>query len=175
MKKILLSLLVAFCATTASAQFYVGGALGVKSVKNGATDVSTTSFTVAPEIGYSFTDRWGVGVCLGYNSVEDNYNEFDFTPYVRYTAVKWHHVNLFLDGFAGINTGHYDTIDRDYSGWGVGLKPGVAVSLSDKCTFAAHLGALSYASESLKDADANTEFKLGVDLTNVTFGFYFNF
>ena len=54
MKKILMTLAVAFVAVAANAQVYVGGSLGVASSEiQGGDDVTT--YQVLPEIGYTST------------------------------------------------------------------------------------------------------------------------
>ena len=50
MKKILMSLAVAFVSLAANAQVYVGGNVGIASSKEGNADAVTT-YKVLPEIG----------------------------------------------------------------------------------------------------------------------------
>ena len=50
MKKVLMTLAVAFIAVAANAQVYVGGNVGIGSSKSGDADAVTT-YKVLPEIG----------------------------------------------------------------------------------------------------------------------------
>lgn len=64
MKKILMTLAVAFVAVAANAQVYVGGSLGVASSEIlGGDDVTT--YQVLPEIGYNINNNWAIGTVLG--------------------------------------------------------------------------------------------------------------
>lgn len=58
MKKILMSLAVAFVALAANAQVYVGGNVGIASSKEGNADAVTT-YKVLPEIGYNINENLG--------------------------------------------------------------------------------------------------------------------
>lgn len=58
MKKIMLSLAMALVSVCASAQVYIGGTAGISSNKIGDGD-SKTAYTLMPEIGYQFNNKWG--------------------------------------------------------------------------------------------------------------------
>lgn len=57
MKKIMLSLAMALVSVCASAQVYIGGTAGISSNKIGDGD-SKTAYTLMPEIGYQFNNKW---------------------------------------------------------------------------------------------------------------------
>ena len=57
MKKILMTMAAAFVAVTMSAQVYLGGSIGVGSVKLGNADAET-QFKIVPEFGYNINDAW---------------------------------------------------------------------------------------------------------------------
>jgi len=132
-------------------------------------------------VGYSFTDRWGVGISLGYVNKKDYISHFGFIPYVRYTAVKWNNVNLFVDGAVEVGFGKIDDdydskyAGQKFSGWGVGLRPGVSVNLNPNCSFVAHVGNFGYESNKYEDYKANGMTTLNLDLSDIDFGLYFNF
>ena len=94
MKKILMTLAVAFVAVAANAQVYVGGNVGIASSKNGDADAVTT-YKVLPEIGYNLDQNWAIGTTVGFGKgtpvniekPEDGMlqNYFTVEPYVRYT------------------------------------------------------------------------------------------
>lgn len=71
MKKLLLTLILAFsCTMISSAQFYVGGTFGISHSKlsfgEGVESQSGTSFKILPEIGYQLNDKFTVGGNIGY-------------------------------------------------------------------------------------------------------------
>ena len=58
MKKIILTALVAVATLSASAQFYVGGAIGFQTSKSGEKDAKAQNvFTLSPEIGYDINEK----------------------------------------------------------------------------------------------------------------------
>ncbi len=63
MKKIMLSLAMALVSVCASAQVYIGGTAGISSNKIGDGD-SKTAYTLMPEIGYEFNNKWEAGLRL---------------------------------------------------------------------------------------------------------------
>ena len=65
MKKIIMTLAAAIIAVSASAQVYMGGSVGISSVKIGGGD-SETTYKVLPEIGYNLNDKWAIGAYLGF-------------------------------------------------------------------------------------------------------------
>ena len=180
MKKLFSLIAVAFVAMSVNAQVYVGGSLGIDawSSQKNAGDRSETTFTILPEVGYNLNDEWAVGTVIGY--VSDKWNHingisesaFTFNPYARYTYLKAGKVSLFVDGGVDFTTAS----KADWNELAIGLKPGLAVSLSDNISFVSHLGFIGY--DVLNpDGDDNNTSKFGLDLSgnNLTFGLYFNF
>jgi len=184
MKKILLTLLVAVAATTANAQWYVGGSLGIGSVTNKGGD-SKSTYKIVPEVGYNLNDAWAVGVALGYQkgaaifgNGEDDFVQnveteaFAVSPYARYTFLKSNLLNVFVDG--GVTFASY----KDYgTNFQVGLRPGVALNLSKSVSLVAHIGFIGYNSFSYKADGVDNSNSFGLDYTGTasTFGVYYNF
>lgn len=181
MKKILMTLVVAAMAVSVNAQVYVGGSVGVGSVKLGSADAETT-YKFVPEVGYNLSSDWAVGVALGYQKgacslgngsyAQDVKTELlQVSPYVRYTAVKSKLVNVFVDG--GVGLGSYKDVGTQFN---IGLRPGLAVNLSDNINFVAHVGFVGFESFNPKgDGDSSNTVGVDLDGNNVTFGLYFNF
>jgi hypothetical protein len=180
MKKLFSLIAVAFVAMSVNAQVYVGGSLGINawSSQKNAGDRSETTFTILPEVGYNLNDEWAVGTVIGYvsdkwvgvNGISES--AFTFNPYARYTYLKAGKVSLFVDGGVDFTTAS----KADWNELAIGLKPGLAVSLSDNISFVSHLGFIGY--DVLNpDGDDNNTSKFGLDLSgnNLTFGLYFNF
>lgn len=180
MKKIIMTIAAAFVATAMSAQVYVGGSIGLNawSSQKNAGDRSETTFKILPEIGYNINDSWAIGTVIGYESDKwqgvQGVSESAFTvaPYARYTFAKTGKVSFFVDGGLGFTTAK----DADWTEFAVGLKPGLAVALSDKVSFVSHIGFLGYDVLNPKGDDNNiNKFGLDLDGNNITFGLYLNF
>lgn len=85
MKKVLLALAAAaglmLTAQTASAQFFIGGSLGITTTTMRDTEDGTTqsgfSFKISPEAGYMFTDRMGAGGTITFQSGFPYIGSFD--------------------------------------------------------------------------------------------------
>ena len=169
MKKIILTALVAIASITANAQVWVGGQLGFSVTNNDATDKNLTELTIAPEIGYSLSDKWDIAIALGdkYSKPEDfdATNDFFVNPYARYTFFQTGKVGFFLDGGFSIQAGDSPTQ------WGVGLRPGVKFAASDKVTFVASFGGLGYK----KVEDEYSKFGFNVNGNALLFGCYYSF
>ena len=176
MKKLFLTMLIAIVAVSTKAQIYAGGELGFWR----DYDENHTNFTVKPEVGYHLSDKWAIGINIGY---EYNYtkgtkaNTVEVSPYARYTVVTWGSVNLFLDGGFGFSTTKIKDVDDSSNGWEIGIKPGLSVDLTDKLSFITHVGFLGF-----RDYDKNAKQEFGqegfgfnVDGNDLTFGLIYNF
>lgn len=177
MKKIVLTMMAAMVAVVMDAQIYVGGAVGFQTVSHDGD--SETAFTLKPEVGYNLNEDWAIGMAVGYGETGKDLTKvktFIINPYVRYNAVKLDKVTLFLDGsFA------YQSIDPKASyktnEWGIGVKPGLAVALTDHLSFVSHLGFVGYESSKpdFDGAKATNTFGVAIDANSLDFGLYFNF
>jgi hypothetical protein len=176
MKKILMTLVAVAMATTMNAQWYVGGTVGYNYTKDKNTDVKSNTFVITPELGYNLNEKWAVGMKIGYayNKVDDaKSNEFVVNPYARYTFVKLDKVNFFVDG--GFEYNYVKVEDDSANGFGISFKPGVAVNLNEKISFVAHVGNFGWSSAKAKNAKSVQSVDLGLNLTSVDFGLYYNF
>lgn len=187
MKKFLLLAAVAIIGLGASAEdinikidtskVFVGGNIGVWHDSN--KDMTTA--TILPEVGYNINKTWTVGTQIGYQYVgnsDAHNNAFVFTPYARWTYYSAGMVSLFVDGGVDLYLGntagkgvHSDTA----VGYGVGLKPGVALNVHKNVSIVAHFGKLGY--YGTNDAgkgfyESGYGFMFGNALN---FGFYYNF
>lgn len=150
MKKILLMAFFAVAAVGANAQVYLGGSLnlGTTNVKEGDLDgVSTTTFSITPEIGYNITDAFAIGAEVGFGTskTEDHKarNKWTVAPYVRYSfAELGNNVKLFADVFFAYNW--LSQGDADWDGFEVGLRPGINVALNDKWSLVGKMTLFSY-------------------------------
>ena len=143
MKKGLLLVVVMLATIAVKAQdIYVGGSLNVWRNSTG----NTTSFKVAPEVGYNFNETWALGAELNYSHEyvkQVTANSVTVAPYIRWSYYQNDAVRLFLDGTAAL--GFVKVKDGDTTKAGqVGLRPGIAVILNDHFSFIAKYGFLGY-------------------------------
>lgn len=193
MKKLFLTLAVAFASLAANAQLYVGGEVG--AWRN--TDDNKTDFNLKPEIGYQLNDKWDLGIGIGfshkYRGAEDGEynvktNSFYVDPYARWSFVKFGPVRMFLDITAGVGTskrkhtvtvlGEEKTISEDADvAWRVGVQPGVAVGLCKNLDFIAHVGFIGYTDADKESSSSYGKKGFGFDLSsnNLNFGFVYKF
>lgn len=180
MKKILLAAFVAVASLSANAQVWVGGNLGLSTSKtsyDGTTRSKDNAVTIAPEIGYKYSDNLDFAVKLEYSHTdgegEASTNGFSINPYVRYTCFTSGKFSVFVDGGFSYEMSHESGVEKNKNTWGIGIKPGIAYSLTDKVGLVAHIGkGLGW--EYINQGDEKTN-KFGLDLTNrVTFGVYVN-
>ena len=178
MKKILMTMVAAFAALSVNAQFYVGGGVGYLSVSHdGETE---SAFTLLPEFGYNLNEDMSLGIAVGYGESGKDNHKIKTTivnPYLRYNVIKNNNVKLFLDGSFDYSNTDSKALGYKVNEWGLGVKPGVAVSLTDNFSFVAHMGFLGYRSEKpdYDGAKATNTVGLSLDATDLSFGFYYNF
>lgn len=170
MKRLFFLLCMAFCLITAKAQLYVGGSFAITHDDNS----DLTTFKIAPEIGYNLNKHWAVAAELGYshhNSHDVTSNSFHFAPYARWSFFEKGIVRLFLDGGLGISTSKVEDHDRD-NGFEIGIKPGIALDLSQHFSFITKYGFLGFRddyrySNSVSGISAGSE--------DLSFGFIYTF
>ena len=171
MKKGLLLIVVMVAAIAVKAQdIYVGGSLNVWRNSTG----NTTSFNVAPEIGYNFNETWALGAELNYSHEFVKHvtaNSVTVAAYIRWSYYQNDAVRLFLDGTAAI--GFVKIKDGDTTKAGqIGLRPGIAVKLNDHFSFIAKYGFLGYRKNVNTSGDS---FGLMLTSEDLSIGFHYNF
>lgn len=171
MKKVLLLMVVMLATVVVNAQeIYVGGALNIWRNSTG----NATSFKIAPEVGYNFNDIWGIGAELNYsnNYVEGvTVSSFTIAPYLRWSYYQNDVVRLFLDGTAAIGFNKIEGEDTTKAGE-IGLRPGIAVKLSDHFSFVAKYGFLGYRRNVETVGDS---FGLRLTSEDLSIGFHYEF
>ena len=175
-----MTLVALLAVVSVDAQVFVGGSVNVEAEDNKRTETTSTKFSIEPEIGYMFNDKWGVGVKFGYGQSgkgDGKTTTFRLGYYLRYSYATFDKVNLFLDGGGmaeneKVKANDYKDVRAD-----IGFKPGVSVNLTDRLSFVAHLGFIGWNFEGTdKDGDdgINT-WRLSFDATQLNFGLYYNF
>ena len=177
MKKILAFAAMAVMALGAFAQdMYVGGQVGFW--RNSGDN--ETSFQILPEIGFNLSEKLAIGTTIGYDYSYDDGRKLNlvvFNPYVRYTFFRNGNVSLFCDGGVDLGFGKakYEGESSDTAvTYGIGIKPGISYSLSDKFSLVAHVGFLGYrgGNDASGYPDQGGILHKGNDLS---FGFYYNY
>lgn len=184
MKKIIATFDIALATISASAQTYVGGSLGFTSTDVEGQDKSLTQIMIAPEIGYNLNDQWALGIGVGYSYTkqESSLNAISVAPYARYTVAKTGKFSFYVDGEFAFVSAKPEEGDS-YTGWSLGLKPGVRFDITDKVFATASLGFLGY--QDASDFEGGKTFGLVFsgsgsnyfDITNsgLKLGLYYNF
>ena len=173
MKKILMSMVALFAAVTMNAQneMYVGGTLNFQTKANAA---NKSVITVAPEIGMSLNEQFGVGAVLSYTASQDVYNAFTINPYLRYNFAEAGNFKFFVDGGVSYALLHVCGVDKSANVWELGVKPGISYSLSDKVSLVAHVGSFGW--QFIKQGDfKRNAWEAGLDGNNISLGCYVSF
>ncbi|MDR2921083.1 MAG: hypothetical protein LBV72_17185 [Tannerella sp.] len=101
---------------------------------------------IAPEIGYHLNQKFTVAASLGFHSYnydnDDQYmrediNGFVLNPYLRYNVFKKGILFGYVDGGVEFGLG-------DIEGVQAGLKPGIAVAITDRFCVAMQFGFVGY-------------------------------
>lgn len=149
---------------------YVGGSFNLWRNSTG----NTTSFKVAPEIGYNFNEKWALGAELDYSHEYVKgmtANSVVVAPYIRWSYCENDAVRLFLDGTAAI--GFVKVKDGDTTKAGqIGLRPGIAFKLNDHFSFVAKYGFLGYRKNLNTSGDS---FGLNLSSEDLSIGFHYEF
>lgn len=190
MRKLFLTFAVVFLAVAANAQVWMGGSFGFNSTKATKNADPIYSYSIAPEVGYTFADGWDVAVALGYAgsytknvttlpilgdvTTTGTVSQYSVEPYVRYTAFELGNVGFFLDcggkysySKENVTVGSTSTAETTNSYW-VGIQPGVKFAASDKITVAARIGSLGYGATK----NGMSSFGLNVDNSAFTLGLW---
>lgn len=192
MKKIIATLLVAVASlgsTAMAGDWYIGGTLGFmhKSQTISGAKATTNEFSILPEVGYTFNDHWGVGGQIGYKYTnlagqDINNNMFTIYPYARWTFFRSSNdlIQLFLDGNVGLGLGSTSYGDNNSDTavtYEIGVKPGIALNLTQHFSVIAHIGFLGYhgANDAAKAGGQPEYGGFNLSSENLTFGLYYTF
>ncbi len=172
-------LLVAlFVSVASNAQVWIGGSLGLDVVKPDLVDSKTiTTFSIAPEVGYSYNKRFDVAISLSENLLNfDNETAHMITvePYIRWTFANSDKVSFFVEGGFGVGYAEFadgEILDDSQIKFYIGFRPGVKFVMSDKVGLVAKLGFIGYQ----KVENAYEAFGFNVNNNSLSLGIYYNF
>ena len=130
---------------------------------------SETTFIIAPEVGYHLNQKFTVAASIGFHSYSydglPDASGFVLNPYIRYNAFKKGVLFGYVDGGAEFGIG-------DFEGVQVGLKPGIAVAITNRFVVALQYGFIGYSDG--KGAGPNIRSKgVGIDLSGYQSGLAF--
>ena len=170
MKKLILSAIISIAAFAGmNAQTYKWWAGGRTTLWTG--DVKNT-FIFAPEVGYHLSPKFTIAASIGFHTEKYQHASHSVTgmvlnPYMRYVAFRQGILLGFVDGGADFGLG-------DFEGFQFGLKPGVALLLTDRFTVATQFGFLGYSNG--KGAGLRQQ-GFGLDLSGYcsTIAFFYSF
>ncbi|MDR0420561.1 MAG: hypothetical protein LBH30_03810 [Prevotellaceae bacterium] len=175
MKKIILSAII-IMATVISAnaqenRWFIGGKAGFWNGKENGT--KTTVYTVAPEVGFRFTENIALATYFEYSHFTQKVNgkntktdAITIAPYVRYTFFKSGIVNVFVDGAAAFGL-------SDLDGFEVGIKPGIAMDVTNNLSLVANFGFIGYNNgKGVGRSTFGKGFKIDMSGYQSTIGFY---
>lgn len=178
MKKILLMAAFAVATLTANAQVWVGGAIGFDYEKSTGFDAKT-QFTLAPSVGYNFSDKWALGLDLsfsfgstGVGDVHPNplkTQDIMVSPYARFTFARAGVASFFVDGGFGVGSHKMGNADAATM-FNVGFRPGVAFSVNEHCSFVTTTGYFGF-----RHSDGYNHFGINANNQLVSVGFFYTF
>jgi hypothetical protein len=190
-KTILVMLVSVLCTGFVNAQVYLGGALGVNTgtTKPEVGDkTTTTSFSFSPEVGYSFSPKFDIGIALAISNLktkfgnnENKSNAWGVAPYARLSVVEFGKFSVWGQGILFVGGGKEN--NQKATSFGLTVQPVLKYNLSDHFSLLANLNFLNlgFSQTKIKDVSTTTNFGFGVDAGNVatlgaiTVGFVYKF
>ncbi|NDV70069.1 outer membrane beta-barrel protein [Dysgonomonas sp. 25] len=184
MKKVLLIIIISLgVVNVANAQevgkLWLGGAAGVgyTKMKNAGNNTSGFNFQVLPEVGYIVNTNLSVGMAVGYGQFKYDRDvhqaidqkKFIVKPFVRYSFLRFDRVSVFAEGGLGYEWGKPGKHMNEINTFEAGIRPGLALHLSDKINFITKVGFMGYTYSKQGDAKLH-DFGLNVDMEDVLFG-----
>lgn len=181
MKKSLLALLfaVALAVPALAENMWVGGSFGYNSGNSkieypgGEETMSSTSWSIEPEFGYSLNEKWDIGLDLAYASkqgvtdlcgfdVKDIFEisgvdtkEFGIAPFARFHVAQIAGIDVMFKGSIFYVSGEakYRDVKADYKAYGIKIAPVISYSINETWSIDATLNfaELSYTHAELDD------------------------
>ena len=144
MKKLFFILTMLSAATTMSAQVALGGEIGFGSAHTHQTNVSDHNIFVRPEIEFGLSNKFSIGVALGYEHDDQTgemaSNIWSIQPFVRYFFLQVGAFSAFVDGTLDYSTAHTHQYKKNTNAIGAFVRPGISYRLTKHVSLEAHLG-----------------------------------
>jgi hypothetical protein len=156
-----------FCASSLTAQVFIGGNLGFNSNSyvdeyggNTNTKNTRTALNLGPTGGYFFTDKLAAGIDLSFNSYTEKTTadpettsvskNIGFSPFIRYYVIKLNKFAVYGKSYVGASfgTGKFTsggtTTDSPRSTiFRFGFTPGISFDISNKIALEAAINVLN--------------------------------
>lgn len=126
-----------------------------------------------------------VGAMIDVENDDMKLSGFTFAPYIRYDALSFGNAKVFLEGYIGYNNITTDSTptaggagggELNVNAFELGVRPGIALKVSDSFELQCKLGALGYMSAKEKESDVTiSRFGLNFDTYNLLFGVAYRF
>ncbi len=196
-------ILTVFCfALSGSAQergqIWVGGNISFFEGSYDKHEVKSSSYSICPEAGYQFSERWGAGLAVlskhtkieAESAVATKTMTYGVTPFARYIAAKGKIGYFYLDGGIGYENDKvtlfntvggvgYDTKTHLLS---IGIRPGVAVNLSKNVALTGRFGFIGYTyskwdeqNMTSKETSKESYFSCNFSIEDIEYGFVVKF
>lgn len=181
MKKVFLTSVVAMMSVVASAQMWMGGAVGF-GIEDPDVGDKITTVTIAPEVGYTLNEKWDIAAAFNYSYEKQGdikNTGWAIEPYARYTFAEVGIAKFFVEGavaygseeetMVDVNTGKTTKAD----GWqfSIGVRPGIKVDVNDNLAVVTKLGLLGYKHVN----DIGKEFGFNVNANAISLGLVWKF
>ena len=170
MKKLVLTFVTVLASVfSLQAQIWLGG-----SVKARMGNKEAKTFTIAPDVGYSFSNTpFSIACSLEYGgtiSKDEPYSHsLTVSPYFRYDICDIdEHFTLFVDLSTDIDV-------LEFSSFDVGLSPGVTFDVSEHWSAEFSIGLLEYDWERVPGEKPKQSFKIDFKALAPSFGLCYNF
>lgn len=166
----------------ANGDVFISGNVGFSSTSEGDFDSST--FTIAPRVGFFVSDNIAVGGRLAYTSntdfSENKTNTFEIGAFGRWYATPASQFSIFVEAGIDYMTSSFEPDGGDEAktnGFGIGVRPGISYFLSDSWAIEAMIGELGYSTEKPDedDAESTDTFGLNLNMESISFGVIYKF
>lgn len=165
MKKIFLTVALVAMTFSANAQLFVGGEIGLNTI-GGNTKVTSnnetqtqksnglTTFTIAPELGYQFSEKFLVGASLGVTPIinrtytgENTVTKtttvsWSINPYARYRLAALGNFGVWAQGGLSIGGNKQDENTSTFA-FNIGILPVLSYSINEHFTLLTRLNVFS--------------------------------
>lgn len=125
------------------------------------------------------------GLVSDINDEDLKLNSFTIAPYIRYNVLKFDRIKCFVEGYIGYDSVTSDVTpstsgtknsDTKISAFEIGVRPGIALSLSNNIDMTCKLGALGFISGKESESDMKiTRFGFNADTYNLMWGLNYKF
>lgn len=169
MKKAVFILIIVLAGVfSAQAQVWVGGSVSARLSKD------SQSFSIAPDVGYDFSNvPFSIGCSVEYGGTfqsNEAYSQYLILgPFFRYSVCDLNErFSLFVDLYSDFDVLEFGIFD-------VGLSPGISFDLSEHWSAEFSFGLLEYDWEQIPDEKPSQTFGFSFEAVAPSFGLYYSF